>query len=389
MNIQEFEKKLDLCLKKLNKEIDLDWIEIRDELGLSCSYDHLRKLGYAYKEFSEYMSAKGKEKLSNDEYDKLLEKEIEIKKLMTKLSDMRVLVNKETREQARYEQLLDMLNNSINELDSIKVDNVSIKDTDKGRKECVMCLSDIHYGIDIYNNWNVYNSDVAKLRMTKIVNKTIEVGKSNGCKVCHVFIGGDLVNNNIHLSSRMSNRETITSQIVGVSELISQAICGLYSEFNYVVLHMVSGNHDRINPVKSENDYADSFVNVIKEFIKIRVKDLDNVIINDNVDGHDIVKFNVCGKSIVGLHGDKVSSKQVIQRLSSMYDRVDYVLCGHVHHDRMDSFSNSKLITIPSFSGMDEYARQLALYNNPSQKILVLENGSNDELIYTVDLSTK
>lgn len=389
MNIQEFEKKLDLCLKKLNKEIDLDWIEIRDELGLSCSYDHLRKLAYAYKEFNDYIRIKSKDSLSNDEYNKLLEKEIEIKKLMTKLSDMRVLVNKETREQARYEQLLFMLNDAISRLDDIKLDSVSVRDSNKGRKECVMCLSDIHYGIDIFNKWNIYNSEIAKSRMNKMVNKTIEVGKSNGCKVCHIFIGGDLVNNNIHLTSRLSNRETITAQIVGVSELISQAICTLYGEFNYVVLHMVSGNHDRINPSKSENDYADNFVNVIKEFIKIRIKELDNVIINDNEDGHDIVKFNVCGKSIVGLHGDKVSSKHIIQRLNSMYDRVDYVLCGHVHHEKMDSFSNSKLITIPSFSGMDEYARQLALYNNPSQKILVLENGSNDELIYTVDLSTK
>lgn len=389
MNIQEFERKLDLCLKKLNKEVDLDWIEIRDELGLDCSYDHLRKLSYAYKEYNEYIQEKGIDSMSDDMYDKLLEKELEVKKLMTKLSDMRTLVNKETREQARYEQLLEMLAMEIGKLKEYNpINNVSY-DESKGRKECICCISDIHYGIDINNNWNVYNSDIAVDRMNKMVNKTIEVGKVNNCNIVHLFIGGDLLNNNIHLSSRMSNRETVTEQIVGVSELISNAIGRLYSSFSYVMVHMVSGNHDRIIPNKDMNDYADNFVNVIKEFIKLRVKNLDNVIFNENEDGHDIVRFNVCGKSIIGLHGDKVSSKHIIQRLSTMYDKVDYVLSGHVHHDKMDSFSNSKNIVIPSFSGMDEYARQLSLYSRPTQKIIVLENGSNDELIYTVDLSTR
>lgn len=385
MNIQEFERKLDYCLKKLNKESDLDWIEIRDELGLECSGDHLRKLSYAYKEYNEYIQAKGVDNISNDMYEKLLEKEYEIKKLMTKLTDMRTLVNKDSREQARYEQLLDMLRDEVRSLNPIKKHELE-EDADN-RKEIICCLSDIHYGINIDNKWNKFNSDIAYRRMYKMMKKTTDIGKSNGCDIVHLFIGGDLVNNNIHLTSRMSNRETITKQIIGVSEMISQAIYCLHKGFKYVMVHIVSGNHDRIIPNKDMNDYDDSFVNVIKEFVKLRTEDLDNVIFNDNSDGHDIVKFNVCGKSVIGLHGDKISSKQVIQRLGTMYDKVDYVLSGHVHHDKIESFSNSKVITIPSFSGMDEYARQLGLYSRPSQKIIVLENDSNDELIYTIDLS--
>ncbi|MGL4802024.1 MAG: metallophosphoesterase [Cetobacterium sp.] len=384
MNIQEFERKLDYCLKKLNKESDLDWIEIRDELGLDCSGDHLRKLSYAYKEYHEYIQAKGVDSISNEMYDKLLEKEYEVKKLMTKLSDLRTLVNKDSREQARYEQLLDMLRDCITRYEPVR--EVSIEERNN-RKEVICCLSDIHYGITINNSWNKFDSDIAYKRMYKMMKKTSEVGKSNGCDIAHLFIGGDLINNNIHLTSRMSNRETVTKQIVGVSEMIGQAIYCLHKDFEYVMVHMVSGNHDRILPGKDMNDYEDNFVNVIKEFVKLKTEDLGNVIFNENEDGHDIVRFNVCGKSIIGLHGDKISSKQVIQKLSTMYSKVDYVLSGHIHHDKVESFSNSKVISIPSFSGMDEYARQLGLYCRPSQKIIVLENESNDELIYTVDLS--
>lgn len=49
-NETDFDYKVRLCVAKLNKEIDLDWIELRDYLGLDCSPDHLRKISYGYKE---------------------------------------------------------------------------------------------------------------------------------------------------------------------------------------------------------------------------------------------------------------------------------------------------------------------------------------------------
>ena len=55
MSKTAFEKKRDLCLKKLNNEVDLDWIEIKEELGLDCSPDHLRKISYGIKEYHNYI----------------------------------------------------------------------------------------------------------------------------------------------------------------------------------------------------------------------------------------------------------------------------------------------------------------------------------------------
>ena len=55
VNENDFEYKVRLCNAKLNKQIDLDWIELVEKLGLNCSSDHLRKLSYAYKEFSDYL----------------------------------------------------------------------------------------------------------------------------------------------------------------------------------------------------------------------------------------------------------------------------------------------------------------------------------------------
>ena len=54
-NETEFEWKLRLCKSKLAKEIDLDWQEIVDLLGLDVSADHLRKTAYGMIEYDEYI----------------------------------------------------------------------------------------------------------------------------------------------------------------------------------------------------------------------------------------------------------------------------------------------------------------------------------------------
>lgn len=46
-----FINKIDLCLKKLDGELNVDWEDIIDILGLTCSPHHLRKVAYGYKEY--------------------------------------------------------------------------------------------------------------------------------------------------------------------------------------------------------------------------------------------------------------------------------------------------------------------------------------------------
>ncbi len=54
-NETDFEYKLRLCKAKINKEIDLEWQEIVDLLGLDVHYDHLRKTAYGLIEYDNYL----------------------------------------------------------------------------------------------------------------------------------------------------------------------------------------------------------------------------------------------------------------------------------------------------------------------------------------------
>lgn len=55
----KFEYKLRLCKAKINKEIDLDWSEIVEVLGLDVSADHLRKTAYGLIEYDNYIHGFG------------------------------------------------------------------------------------------------------------------------------------------------------------------------------------------------------------------------------------------------------------------------------------------------------------------------------------------
>ena len=389
--MEQFEKLKNLVISKLDKDSDLSWEDICDILDLDLNPHELRKRSYGIKAYDDYLKSKSISQVSSsDIQNDIDEKLIELKKERVKLNDLRTQVNKSLREQARYEDLLELLKVEIRNLSTEKplANRINpILDSVIHRNECILVLSDLHYGIEIDNSWNKFNSDIAKDRMNHMVNNTIKYGRLHGCNMCHVLITGDLVNNNIHLTSRLSNRENIAMQTVGVSELISEAVYKLSKEFKYVTLSICDGNHDRIYPNKSDNDYNDSFIHIIREFIKLRCININNLIIQDNKHGSELIELNVCGKKIIGLHGDKIPAKSAIPRLTTMFGKVDYVIRGHVHNSSQDSFGDSKLITVSSFSGMDEYAKHLGLSSRPSQKILILSTENNDDCVYDIDLS--
>ena len=380
-------KLVDMMISKHEGDIDLSWGEINDMLGLDYSPCHTRKLSYGVVLYHNLLK---NNKIHEDISDDTNEKLIEIRKERVKLNDLRNEINRQVRSQARFEDMISAMTYSINQLNNnnpfydrpVTVSNL------ENKKEMIISLADLHYGLNVNDSWNTYNSDIAIERMNKIVDKAMNVSNLHNCKIVHLLVCGDMLNNNIHLTSRLSNRENVTSQIVGVSELLSNAIARLSNKFNYVIVHITSGNHDRILPKKEDNDYDDNFANIIKEFIKIRVENLSNVILDENIFGHDIVKFNVCGKVIIGTHGDKIPNNQAITRLSTMFGKVDYVIQGHYHHNSISSVGDSKVITVGSFSGTDRYAREKGLICRPTQKILILEDNSNDEILYEIDLSS-
>ena len=369
-----FEWKLRLCLAKLNKELDEDWSELIDILGLDMSPCHLRKTAYGIKECYDYFSSKTKEMIAQEEYEKLLEQELKIKKEKVKLNDLKAQLNKKIREFARKENLGEILEEKIKELDmQPKIINDEYKNRVTSNRDMVCLISDIHYGIKTTNALSPYDSDICKLKMNYLIDKTIKFSLENDVDKLYVMVLGDEISGLIHNTTRLEQREDVISQVIEVSELLYESIVKLANNLPYVIVGLAQGNHSRVMADKKDSLEHENFTRLIKEFLRLRLANISNVLLLENVFDEAIIELNIRGYNVIGLHGqnDKLSN---LDRLIEMFDKkIDYVCLGHYHQSKEFETNKTEIIVNGCFSG-DDYSKRLRLYNKPIQKLLLFDD---------------
>lgn len=372
--MNNFEKKLELCLQKLNKEIDLDWMEIVELLNLNCSADHLRKTAYGMKETYDYFNNKTKEMIAQEEYEKLMEKELKIKKEKVKLSDLKTQLNKQIRELARKENLGEILEKKLEELNmQPRIINDEYKQRVTSNRDMVCLISDIHYGIKTTNALSPYDSDICKQKMNYLVDKTIKFSLENDIDKLYVLILGDEISGLIHNTTRLEQREDVISQVIEVSELLYEAIVKLANSLPFVVVGLAQGNHSRVMADKKDSLEQENFTRLIREFLKLRLANISNVILLENKFDESIIEINIRGYNLIGLHGqnDKLTN---VSKLTEMFDKkIDYVCFGHYHNAKEFESNKTEVIVNGCFSG-DDYSKRLRLYNKPIQKLLLFDD---------------
>ncbi|EGT5447433.1 TPA: metallophosphoesterase [Clostridioides difficile] len=376
-------------LAKVNKEIDLDWGEIVELLGLECSPDHCRKVSYGLKEAFDYLNSKIQNNSTQEEIDKINEKILELKKIKVQLSDERSLVNKKIREYSRMDNIIDLFNNKIDDISLHKpfLSDSSYKCYESSNQEAIMLISDIHYGLETINAFNRYNSEIFKIRIQYLKDKIIEYSKLHKIKKLHVMLLGDLISGHIHNSIRLENRENIVEQIIEVSEILSEFIYELSKEIDKITVYSVGGNHDRVLPKKDENLDKDNFTLLIDEYIKLRIKSLGNVIFQENIYDNDIIVAKICGNTCFAVHGDKDKMSTAIPKLTSLIKLIpDYIFMAHLHNCKEDNYGESEICVNGSFSGTDSYAKNLRLSSYAMQKLMIF-NESGRICTYNINLS--
>lgn len=387
--MREFEKKLDLILKKLKKDIDLDWSEIVEELGLECSSDHLRKVSYGIKEYHEYIQLKGIDSVSKDLKEKLHNQILEMQQQKILISDLRTQLNKENREAARYNDILNLLKTNITKLNNTKPLFETYIKSNSGEKQLVCLISDVHYGVEIDNHWNKFNSNIANIRMDYLTNRIIDIANHHNVSMVNVLVLGDEIAGHLHITNRLENRESTTEQLIGVSELISEAINKIANNVEYVSVGFVNGNHSRVFSDKSQNSSRDYLTVLVKEFVKLRLDHRKNIIFLENNVSNDIVELNLWNRyKIVGVHGHNDKMNSCVPKLTGMLRYIpDFIVMGHYHQIKEDTHYETETCINGSFSGTDEYAASLRLSSKPMQKVMVFSKGYGRECTYNIDLS--
>ena len=372
----------DIVIGKLvDRTIDDDYEELSERLfgeGNCFSASEVRKRMYGMKAIIEAIERDGEESIRDaDTLSALDVKKIELQMERQKFYDQRNAFNRLIRERSRQEELNEILVEAVKSgnLPQLHYERFDIAPSDN---DLLVSLNDIHYGANVSNFWNTYNSDVCREMMCRYLDRIISIGETHRSENCVVWANGDEISGNIHQSIAVTNKENVIEQIKGVSELIAEFLAELSRHFSNVTFVSVAGNHSRIEPNKDRAIISERLDDLVEWYLGARLQNFENITIGggEKID-HTIYLVDVRGQTYCGVHGDFDGSASKVQALQAMAGKPIYaVLSGHLHHNKIDEVQGVKTIMAGSFLGMDDYCVQKRIVGRAEQMVCVCdENG--------------
>ena len=366
-----------LCKHKVLDGDDISWQDIADLAS------HWFSVGYSRHFYSrhveEFLSlltkdeepAEFEQEEVEDPTDMFKEQLLELQKERVKIQDERSQNRAYVRRLAREDTIKEIALEAVLAMSAKKELEVRppkhFWDTDK---EAVLLLSDWHYGMEIDSYWNRFTPEIAKSRVNKLLNETIERCEAQMIDTIHVLNLGDLIAGRIHLPLRIESRIDTITQIMQVSELLAEFLYELQGHIQFVHYYSCTDNHSRIEPDKTQSIDLESLCRITDWYLKMRLKDT-GVIIHDNKYGEDIITLSVAGHDMIAVHGDKDKPADAISKLSNFTRHTyDAVLMSHRHHFSADEECGTLVLGNGALMGTDAYAKSLRLHSEPSQTLI-------------------
>lgn len=371
---------------------DVDYTELADALyGQAYAPDVARRMVYGSKRTLDAIAQDAERNIKDEDTLSVLDsKRFELQKERQKFFDQRNALNKLLRERSRQEELNEILTEAVKSgnLPQLNYQRVEIEPSDN---DLLVSLNDIHYGANVQNYWNTYNSDICREMMCRYLDRIISIGETHNSENCIVWANGDEISGNIHQSIAVTNKENVIEQIKGVSELIAEFLAELSKHFRQVVFVSVAGNHSRIDPNKDRALVSERLDDLVEWYLGARLQTFENVVIGtsditttaaaNSVKTANSVKIDntmylidIRGKTYCGVHGDFDGSAGKVQSLQTMAGKPIYaVLSGHLHHNKMDEVQGVKTIMAGSFLGMDDYCVQKRIVGRAEQMVCVCD----------------
>lgn len=376
------ESELDYIIRicSLKEKLRASWQELADilnaEFGTDYSRDKFRKQYLRYK--PESMDS------AVSDLDMTL---LDIRKEKIKLQDERSQINGLVRSLAREETLKEIALDVVESISQKKfLDKPRVHVIHKYNKKGILVISDWHYGIDVTNYYNTYNTDIAKSRIYDLLEKSISIIHKEEIDEIYLLNLGDMISGIIHLPLRINSRLDVISQTMEISEILAEFISELSNEcvINY---GSVSDNHSRLDPNKKEALQPESFTRIIDWYLESRLEDNPNVYFLENKFGDDICSFDIFNYKVLAVHGDKDPQKKILSQLVNFtQEHYDLVFSAHKHHFYADESNEVELYSNGSLMGTDDYANSLRVNNKPSQLFVVVSKDNVSHCVYKIKL---
>ena len=346
---------------------------INKELGTDYAESSLRGI---YKVYSEVYDEILETVKNTDELEELEIKRREFEKEKIRFQDQKREYKNLLRPEARFERILEVLEKEIKSLNETKP-FITHKDiySDISKREAVLVASDWHIGSSFDNYFGKYNLEIAKQRLNKLLNKTIEYCEMNKINILHLELLGDNISGGIHWSSKVESEEDCVTQSMILCEILEEFIGRLADKIPHVKVYSVVGNHSRVNMNKKDNQKGENFERLVPWYLKKRLSNVDNVEIMDKCNIDDgIISFRVINTNIIGVHGDLDKPNQIINDMIKMFKFVaeEYHM-GHLHHHYEKEEHDIEILINGSLQGTDNYAKDIRKTGRPMQKLMIYD----------------
>ena len=378
-----------LGLAKDSGELDLTWDELADIFNRNLREDET-----SYYSSSAYRKKYQMAKMFKDEvfsqdnfntYD-LEEQRRELEKAKMKLRDERTAYAKSNRDTARLEENFDLLSEKLQEIGRVSFGNYQAVQID-GDSSLLIILSDWHIGSTFSSAWGEYNANIARDRLNQLLKEIRVICERHRVQDAYISIQGDMINNSIHKSIAITNRENTIEQTKIAIELLSSFIFEVSKIVSLVYVTNVSGNHSRLDK-KDDALHNERFDDLIGWTVERLFNSVSNVeFLKTNMD-IGIASMNIRGKEYINLHGDyDAFSKSGLANLCLMIGHIPYaVTFGHLHTCAVDDMQGVKMIRGGSLSGSgDDYTVERRLKGFPSQMVCVCTD-RGVECFYPIEL---
>lgn len=316
-------------------------------------------------------------KFSEDEYlNKLNASKREAEREKVKLRDERRAWSRQNYADARAEDMLDKLSDSLVSIGEIQFPNHHV-DTFTSDNDIIVLLSDLHIGATFNNKFGRFDTDIAIERMSELLSNVIELQKMHNSENCYVLSLGDQISGIIHKTIQVTNRENVVDQVKIATEIICNFCYKLSQHFNNVNFISVSGNHSRLTPNKDNAMHDDRLDDLISWAVGLSLYNVENFHVIENDIDTSIALFNVRGKSYVATHGDYDGfNKGDVQKLISMIREFPEAwFTGHLHTIAVDEVNKVKMVRGGSLAGSgDDFTVEKRLSGNASQLVCVVDD---------------
>lgn len=366
-------------MRRADPRDDIEWSDVVDymneQTGGDYSREYVRKAWPLLSLYADEGWVRPPDDIGGSSFD---ERRLEAEKAIVKLRDERNEIARIQRELARRESLIDVVREGIRA--EVKPMSGYVPHIHQ-RTDCdvVVHLTDIHGGIEINNYFNQYDTDVLYGRLYCYIDKVDEIRRRHAADNCYVMLGGDLISGLIHNNLRLENNLDVIKQVKMVSTAIAGFLKELSKMFGQVHVYSVPGNHGRVQPKKEDNLRGENFDCLVPFIVGLMLVNYENVVIHENEIEQTVAMFSVRGQKVFGVHGDKDSMENVVQKLTMMFNiKPDIVLAGHRHTNGMRTVYNSRVYESGALSGSDSYCMDHRLHNKPEQTVLVVNEDGVD-----------